>query len=52
MYMKFWPILVDFTMTCHLLFSNRVTMVASFEKFLILPGFPLNFRKSHQIPKS
>ena len=43
--MKFWPILVDFTMTSHLLFSNHVTMVANFEKILISPGFLLNFRK-------
>ena len=49
--MKFWPILVDFTMTSHLLFSNHVTMFANFEKFLISPGFLLNFRKSHQISK-
>ena len=43
--MKFWPILVDFTMTSHLLFSNHVTMFANFEKFLISPRFLLNFRK-------
>ena len=42
---KFWPILVDFTMTSHLLFSNHVTIVANFEKFLIPLGFLLNFRK-------
>ena len=50
--MKFWPILVNFAMTCHLLFSNHVTMVANFEKFLISLGFLLHFRKSHQISKS
>ena len=50
--MKSWPILVDFTMTSYLLFSNHVTMVTNFEKLLILPGFLLNFRKSHQISKS
>ena len=44
--MKFWPILVDFTMTSHLLFSNHVTMVANFEKCLISPGFILNSKKS------
>ena len=43
--MKFWPILVDFTMTSHLLLSNHVTMFANFEKLLISPGFLLNFRK-------
>ena len=32
-------------MTSHLLFSNHVTIVANFEKFLISPGFLLNFRK-------
>ena len=32
-------------MTPDLLFSNYVTMVANFEKFLISPGFLLNFRK-------
>ena len=42
---KFWPILVDFTTTLHLLFSNHVTMVANFEKFLTSPDFLLNFRK-------
>ena len=50
-YVKFWPILVDFTMTSHLLFSNHVTMFANFEKFLISPGFLLNFRQGHQISK-
>ena len=45
-------ILVDFTMTSHLLFSNHVTMFANFEKCLISPGFLFNFRKSHQISKS
>ena len=51
-YAKFWPILVDFTMTSHLLFSNHVIMFINFEKFSISPGFLLNFRKSHQISKS
>ena len=51
-YVKFWPILANFAMTSHLLFLNHVTMVANFEKFLISPDFPLNFRKSHQISKS
>ena len=51
-YVKFWPILVDFTMTSHLLFSNHVTMVANFEKLLISPCFPFNFRKSRKISKS
>ena len=32
--MKFWPVLVDFTITSHLLFSNHVTIVVNFEKFL------------------
>ena len=27
-------------------------MAAKFEKFLISPDFPINFRKSHQISKS
>ena len=27
-------------------------MAAKFEKFLILPDFPTNFRKSHQISKN
>ena len=49
--MKFWPILVDFTMTSHLLFSNNMTMVVNFEKNLILPGFLLNFRDCHRISK-
>ena len=49
---KFWAILVDSTMTSHLLFANHVTMVASFETFLISPGFLLNFKESHQISKS
>ena len=48
---KFWPILVDFTMSSHLLFSNQVTMLPIL-KIFILPGFLLNFRKSHQISKS
>ena len=43
--MKFWPTLVDFTMTSHLSFSNHVTMVATFENLKISPGFLLNFRK-------
>ena len=30
---KFWPILVNFTLTSHQLFSNNVNKVASFEKF-------------------
>ena len=41
----FWPVLVDFTLTSHLLFSSHVTMFANFEQFLISPGFILNFRK-------
>ena len=41
--MKFWPILVDFAMTSHLLFLNHVTMAVSFENVLISPGFLLNF---------
>ena len=48
---KIWPILVGFTMTSHLLFSNYVTMVVNFEEFLTLPGFLL-IRKSHQLSKS
>ena len=43
--MKFWPILLDFTMTSYLLFSNHATMVANFEKLLISLSFLLNFRK-------
>ena len=27
-------------------------MAAKFEKFLISPDFPINFRKSHQISKN
>ena len=29
-----WPILVDFAMTYHLLFSHHMIMVANFENFL------------------
>ena len=36
-------------MTSHLLFSNHVTMVANFEKFLISASFILNVRKSNKI---
>ena len=44
--MKIWPILVDFTMASHLLFSNHMTMVVNFEKFLTSPGFLLILEKS------
>ena len=50
--MKFWPVLVDFTLTSQQLFSSHVTMAANFEKFLISPGFMLKFGKSHQVSNS
>ena len=43
--MTFWPVLVDFTVTSHLLLSYHVAMVVNFETFLISPRFLLNFRK-------
>ena len=30
-----WPIVVDFTMTAHQLFSNHMIVAANFEKYLI-----------------
>ena len=35
--------LVDFTMTCHSLFSNHVTVVANVEKLKICPVYDQNF---------
>ena len=45
-------ILVDFTITCHQLFSNNVTMVATLEIILISLDLILGCRKSNKILKS